>query len=292
MIDTEKNYVGKIVQVKFSYKEYQKEATGIVLEQVNTPIKFSLNLILLNGETKDIDSLVFQIHSISSVRLEKGVRDALVAFYDAKSKQTAFLKNFWKEKNVLENNVQKAYDNLKAQTGQLSFSDFSDKVEALFSAHFPSFGASYKPTYFSFSFASNNEFGISQCQQIEKYATPEKYPFLYCEYDNPLQIYADAPSFKQFCARNAPKEIPQLKGKASSTVDASVGDKNTLIVRRTYHFPLKYGMSQKTIDYLESFLSGKEKSKPSLDSVLDSAASRCAKNSSEQKIKTKDKELE
>lgn len=51
-------------------------------------------------------------------------------------------------------------------------------------------------------------------------------------------------------------------------------------------------MTQKTLDYLENVLAGKEKSKPSLDSVIDSASSRQAMDSSEKKIRTKDKELE
>ena len=274
MIDKDKDYVGKIVKVNFSYKEHQKEKTGIVLKQINTPSKFALTMILLDGKTQDFDSRSIQFNKISSVRLDREVREALVSLYKAMDEQATFLSNFWKTKNELENNVRKAQSNLTAKTGLMDLSDFGKEIVSLFSERFPISDVSRNRLYFSMNSASSIDFTVAHCREVSKYASPEQYPFLYREYDNSIQIAHDSPALARFCEQNAPKEIPELKGKVSSTVSAFIGDKNLLGVHRVYEFPLKYGMSRKTIDFLEETYLTPSKRKTSLDAMIDSAQRR------------------
>lgn len=292
MIDKDKNYVGKIIKVNFSYNGHQKEETGIVLKQMNTPSKYVITMILMDGKIRELDSRFMQFNKISSVRLDKDVREALVGLYKAMDEQAVFHANFWKRKNELENNVRKAQANLSSKTGLMDFSDFGREVERLFTERFPSSNTSYKRMYFQMNSVDAKEFTVSHSQEVCKYASPEQYPFLYHEYDNTIQIEYNSPSLKSFCERNAPKEIPELKGKVNSTLTASIGDKNTLTVSRVYEFPLKYGMTRKTIDFLEETYLAPNKSKPSLDAAIESAKSRQSETVSKSFPKKKDKELE
>lgn len=292
MIDKDKNYVGKIIKVNFSYNGHQKEETGIVLKQTNTPSKFSLSLILLNGETRELDSRRFQFNKISSVRLEKDVRDALVALYRAMDAQATFLANFWKTKNELENNVRKAQSQLNSQTGIMSVSEFRSEIESLFSERFPSSTTFPKRLYFSVDSVNEKTFLVSHNQELTKYAVPEQYPFLYREYDNSIQIDYDFPSLKTFCEKNAPAEIPALKGQGDHSLDAFLGDKGILCVRRSYELPLKYGVTRKSIDFIENSFLAPDNTKASLDSIIGSAKRKQSKTASKAAVKNKDRELE
>lgn len=292
MADLSKNYVGKVIRLHYSFNGHQKEAVGIVMEQVSTSVKTSINLLKLNGQTQEFDSRRVNFDKITSVRLDKDIRDALEGLYSAKKAQKEFIEAFWKEVTSLEQKVYAAGKRLQEQTGELSYDEFTNQVEAFFSENFPTSDAFQQQLSFSVGHICEKEFWVCHDQDVAKYATPERYSFLYREYDQTLHIEHSDPSLKSFCNKHAPKEIPQLAGKVKSSVDVSLGDKNYLTVSRIYKFPLKYGMTRKTVEFLKEFVFAPLKTKSSLDSMIGQAAQKAKQNTSKPSSRKKASERE
>lgn len=292
MAGLDKNYVGKVIRLQYTFNGNQRDVVGIVMEQKCISGNVSLNLLKLNGQTQEFDSRRASFDKISSVRLDKGVRDALEGLYSVKKAQKEFLDAFWKEKAEHERKVYAASRQLQEQTGELSYDEFTNAIEAFFSENFPTSDAFHQQLSFSVGHISDKEFWVCHNQDVVKYATPERFPFLYREYDQTLHIRYNDPSLRTFCSNHAPKEIPQLAGKVKNSVDVSLGDKNFLTVSRIYKFPLKYGMTRKSVAFVKEFVFEPVQSKASLDSMIGSATQKAKRNSFKTTSRNKQTERE
>lgn len=288
-MDTTKNYVGKVVKIYYTSNNKEYSQTGVVFAQQSTQNNnLKLSMLLTNGQ--EWDPIPFTITKVSSTRIDEGLRNALTEYCKAKISHKAFLDKFWKEKSVHEDRVKSALNNVREFSGAISHNEFMDAVIGLLNKTFPSARHSefHHNRYFSPNSIGNSEITISHVQEIEKYATPEKYPFIFREYDGCLFIESSHPSYKKFCDTHAPAELSALKGKAKTSVCANVGDKNFLTVSRTYTFPLKHGITKQSLEDIQTLLSGKQQaavSPQSFQDKLNDAHSRSGKSTTGAKTK-------
>lgn len=296
-MDFDKSYVGKVVRFEYTQYNNPQNNVGYVFDQksVYTPMGAAVefSVCLTNGNEWYPRFTPNEDLKISSVRMDKSLRDALKAYGDARSAQNALLTRFEAQKRQHNDAVNQAKQAVKAASKDMSMQDMIQAVEALFKEAYPSSG-DYYLRYFDCTSCSSKEITMTQIQDVEKWATPEKYSFLYREYDGNLSLYHDRWDFRDFCKRNAPAIIPALKG-YKSHVGGSIGDKNWLSVGRSYVIPLKHGLTKDSLQDIKDVLSGKTRStstvkKPSLDSAIKSASSRTVKKTPEKPDKAKDKE--
>lgn len=262
-----KNYVGKVVRLSFSRNGSDASQIGVVYAQENQDGRVVFKMLLTNGQLwtgtfRADDNLKF-----SSVRIDEGLRKALTDFCKVKIKQDEFLSRFTQEKYRHEDNVKSAINAVKERSDEMTTTDFMNVVRGLFQQRYPSSGGWNEQRYFDCHSCSSTDVTVCQCQEIEKYATPECYSFLYREYDGYLFVRHDCQEHDDFCRRNAPPILPELKN-FESKVYATLGDKNFLEVERTYEIPLKYGLSKRSIEHIKESVFG---IKPSLDNVIASA---------------------
>lgn len=276
MNDTNKNYVGKVIKVYYKADGKEHMKTGIVISQGTLSNgKPKMSMLLTDGN-EWLSSYV-NVEKITSARIDENLRAALTQYYKAKTEQETFLQTFWKEKGRHEQNVSASLKAVRDCSGSMSYNEFSAAVEKLFKDTFPSeedHSGWYKK-YFHCSGGCQTEISIDHVQDIEKYATPEKYSFIRRRYDDTLTIESDTPGFQQFCERNAPPVIPSLKGKCKTEVDANIGDK-WLTVCRTYTLPLTNGYNKESLQDLKALLTAPVKSK--LSDRISSAEKKKAAN--------------
>jgi len=291
-MEDSKNYVGKVVKVHYTDNSGKSASqTGIVLSQrtlsSGTP---QLNMLLIDG--REWLSTYVKAEKITSARIDENLRKCLTEYYKAKVDQTAFLNNFQKERAVHEEKVGSALKAIRDVSGVMSWREFSDAVENLFRDTFPQAEDhnSWYKKYFHCSSGSQTEVTLSHVQDIEKYASPEKYSFIRREYDGCLFIEPDTPGFKQFCEKHAPAEIPGMKGKCKTSVDAEIGDKNWLTVERVYHLPLTNGYSRQSLKDLSDLIHSPVKSK--LSDRIQAAEGRKTAAGTTSKTNTKKKDHE
>lgn len=280
MADLEKNYVGKVVRVHYidRYRSNEvAEITGIVSEQKESGDAKVFSLIKMNGQAAMLNTRYDRIEKITSVRLEKGVREALEGLYLARKEQKTVLEALQKKKVELEQRVETAEKRLQAETGELTHKEVREAVEAFFREHFHTSNAFWRNCYFYVSSIGPKELTIAHVQDVTKYATPEQFPFIYREYDGQLFVRDKHPALQDFAERNAPQEIRQLSGKVKNTLSVSIGDKNYLSVSRCYTLPLKYGLNRKSIENLKEFVLSPAKGKPSLDEQIGAARPNAGK---------------
>lgn len=276
-MDTNKNYVGKVVKVQFTSCGQPSSRTGVVFQQDDTPTSVRLRMIMTTGVEWEPTFREGEVFTISSVRIDKDLRAALENACDAKIKQKEFLDRFWKEKSRLEREVENAVQSVRECSGEMSRQAFMKEVEALFCERYPETGGFHNKKYFSWNSVSDKDFSVSQIQEIEKYIQPESYPFVYREYDGTLRIDSSCKAYKEFCEKNAPQVILEPKDKAKTTVSASIGDKNFLLVSRSYTFPLKDGFTKKGLQGIRDLLHSSRK--PSLaDRIQDANAKSKSKD--------------
>lgn len=268
------DFVGKVV--KISGKDnwgIDFSITGIVYTQRegfkgNSTI---YSLIKTNGSIAD---KVVVMHNgeakVTSTKIAPELRIALKEAYKAKLKLDAFEEKYKKELASHKDFLNSALISVKESSKEYSSSEFIDKVVALFDEKYPSSGDYYRK-YFEADSWSSTQVSVRQSQEIEKWANPEKYPFLYREYDNTIHIRSDSKSLKDFCDRNAPRIIPELEKHCKVEVSASLGDKEWLSVQRVYTFPIKYGFSQMSIDDIKERFWGERSKKISIEEQISSA---------------------
>ena len=257
-MDKLKNYVGKVVRLQFLNNGEVRTKTGIVYKQDQNGDRVSFSMLLTNGQVwspwfDSRDQL-----KISFVRIDENLRKALTDFCKVKMKQEAFLKQFLQEKTQHENNVETAISAVKELSDEITVKDCMDAFSELFRQRYPSSGYSHHLNYFDCRSASPSEVTVCHCQEIDKYATPEQYSFLYREYDDTMHIHCEGKDYKNFCERNAPAVKPELE-KFKSKIYATIGDKNFLEVQRAYIIPLKYGLSKRSIDHIKETVFGIKK---------------------------------
>lgn len=275
------NYVGKVV--KITGKDglnLDFVFTGIVYEQKILRDRPAVSLILTNGAVKP-DLRLVSDYKITSTKIEPELRVALKDAFRAKVKLMAFEQKYLAEKEVLENSLSKTLLSVKDNSNEMTTREFMDAVEKLFTEKYPSSG-NWNLKYFTIASYSSNEITMKQVQEVEKYANPEKFSFLYREYDDAMFIEENAPGYKEFCERNAPGIIPELGKHCTTEVFATIGDKNWLSVNRAYTFPIKYGTTKKSLEDIKERILGM---KPSLESRIKSAESSRERASAE-KVKS------
>jgi len=273
-MDNNKNYVGKVIKVYYKANGKEQTQTGIVMsQQLLSSGKLKMDMLLTDG--REWLSTYVNVEKITFARVDEKLRAALTKYYKAKIEQEAFLKAFWKEKAAHEDNVSDALKAVRNCSGTMSFNEFSAAVENLFKETFPyaEDHSGWCKKYFHCSGGSQTEIQVDHVKDVEKYATPEKYSFIRRRYDGTLTIEPDTPGYKQFCERCAPPEIPSLKGKCKTEVDANIGDK-WLTVSRTYSFPLTNGYSKQSLQALTDLL--RSPSKTNLAEQISSAEKRKA----------------
>lgn len=260
-MENNKNYVGKVIKVYYTASGKEQTETGIVLSQrVLSSGKPQMNMLLTDGN--EWLSTYVKVDKITSARIDETLRAALTQYYKARVEQEIFLNKFREEKAAHEQNVSNALRAVRDTSGTMSYNEFTSAVENLFKDTFPheeDHSGWYKK-YFHCSGGSQTEIQIDHVKDIEKYARPEQYPFIRRLYDDNLTIEPNTPGFQRFCERNAPAEIPALKGKCKSVIGASIGDK-WLTVKRTYKFPLVNGYSKQSLQALKELLCSPAKSK-------------------------------
>lgn len=294
MADTLKDYTGKIVRVHYLAGGQENSKTGIVFNQVNKGENMDLTMFLTNGSTWQ-PPYKAEITKVTSVRMEEDLRNALKVLYEAKRQQKAFLESVKTQERMHAEAVSFALKAVKEASGEITISDFMQEAENLFRNRFPSSGGFHNNRYFHCSSASASEITLSQIQEVEKYADPKRYTFLYRRYDGSMTFTSEDNGFKKFCERCAPPIISALSGFAEISTDASVGDKAFLTASRDYTFALPYGCTKDSLRYLQDILDGKIKAsvkeekapkKKSLAEQIQNADSK--KKASSQRDKTKE----
>lgn len=275
MSEINKNYTGKVVRMEFTRDGRPQNVVGYVYDQKEVAAYRGMctefSMCLTNGNDWNPRFYPDSDLKISSVRMDKDLRDALKAYGDAKVAQTAFLKRFEEQKGVHAKAVDAARQAVRGVSKDMSATDMMRAVEALFDKAFPCTGG-HSSQYFHCTSCGSKDITMTQIRDVEKYATPEKYPFLYRQYDQTLRIYYDSKEFNAFCQKNAPAVVPALKGFKNS-VDGSIGDKNWLTVSRSYEIPLTHGLTKDSLEDIKAFLDGRGK-KPSLADQIQSAGSK------------------
>lgn len=285
-MDSIKNYVGKVVKVQFTSLGKPTSRTGVVFQQDNGPSSVKLHMILTTGAEWEPTFREGEDLTISSVRIDKDLREALEKVCDAKIKHKAFLDKFWKEKSMHETNVANSLKELKECSDEMTREAFMQEVEAMFREKYPASGGFQRQRYFTWDSVSDKAFSVSQTQEMEKYIQPESYAFIYREYDGTLFIDSSVKGYKEFCERNAPPILPELKDKAKTTVSASIGDKNFLLVHRSYEFPLKDGFTKKELQGIRDMLYPSRKL--SLDDKIKEAGAKAGASNARAKNPVKD----
>lgn len=276
-IDTGKNYVGKIIRTNYIYNGEEYSGVGIVYQQERVGEHLRFTLLLPSGQEWRQPFTTESMTKISSVRMEESLRTALKDLCQAKLEHKAFLDRFWSEKRAQEQRVERAQKVVQEASGQLSHNEFRNAIEELFRSRYPSQSGYDSRCYFELDSLSSNEVTIRHMQEVEKYATPERYPFLYRRYDDTMAVSESHPSYQSFCQRYGAPVLPTLKGYCAGEPDACVGDKNILILVRRYTFQLPHGLSRQSLKDISAILDGtisQNKKKPSLDAQITGANSR------------------
>ena len=258
MAEAFKDYTGKIVRVHYLAGGQENTKTGIVFNQVNKGENIDVTMFLTNGTTWQ-PPYKAQITKVTSVRMEEDLRQALKVLYEAKRQQKAFLESVKTQERMHAEAVAFALKAVKEASHEMSMRDFMDAAESLFRKYFPSTGGFHSERYFSCNSMSSSEVTLTHVQEVEKYANPERYSFLYRRYDGTITFTSDDNGLKRFCERNAPSVIPSLKSFAKIDFDAHVGDKDFLTVSRAYTIALPYGCTKESLQHLKDILDGKVK---------------------------------
>lgn len=268
-MSTFKDLTNQIIELSYSQNGYEHSQIGIVYRQDDLDKLVKLHMMLITGQEWTPSFFKSEI-SVSLVQVNKDLEVALQEYAKVRQAQIAFQEDFWKKKALHEKNVTLALKEVKEHSGYMTFRDFEEEIDKLFSKKFPSSLFSRKKQYFSLRSLSDDSLTVDHIQDIQKYAKSDEYPFLFREYDDSLCIDESAPGYLEFCQRNAPPIIPSLRDKANTYVSANIGDKGSLSVVRSYEFPLKYGSTKQSFEHLKEFLFGN----PSLEEKIKEASSR------------------
>lgn len=272
------NYVGKIVKISGTDSwSHDFSVVGIVCGQRAGFKGDSTVFSLIKTDGSYCDSVAVMHNEkakITATQIEPELRNALKEAYRAKIKLTAFEEKYNAEKKVLEEALSATYLKIKEHSNDMTSREFMDALGKLFTDKYPSSGGMWDRKYFEVNSISSKEVSMRQVQDVEKYATPEGYPFLHRRYDETLSIDSQSPEYKRFCERHAPNIIPELGKHCKTEVYAGLGDKNWLSVIRVYSFPIKYGYSKKSLQDIQERILGMKVSKPSLSSKIEAAEAR------------------
>lgn len=263
-MNDKKRIVGKIVKIRFSDERKCSERVGIILKYDANEESNWVHISMMQTDgtmwyaTKRLDC----ISRISAARIAPTLRTALVQFHRAALQQEQFLEQSRKEKAAYEANVASAQAAIREIAGTLDHSSFSQELEEMFAKHYPpggNFGSCYQePIQFECRSIEAERFTMSHTRMVDKYASPEAYPFIHREYDQSLSLLPSDAAYGRFCERNAPSVITDLALFGRVSAEASLGEKNTLMAHRNYTFPLKYGLSRKSLAEIERTLFGGE----------------------------------
>jgi len=270
-IDTSKNYVGKILRTTYVYNGQEHSRVGIVYQQEKEGDHLRFTMLLPNGQEWKQPFTTESITKMTSVHMDESLRKALKDLCNVKLEQQAFLKQFWAEKLNYERKVAQAQAQVQELSGELSEYEFRTAIENLFREKYPTTGGYDTGRYFEINSWCKQEVTMRHVQEIQKWANPEQYPFMYREYDDNYFINENHPGYKSFCERHAAPLIPALKDYCKGT-GANVGDKRHLTVSRYYTFQIIHGFSRQSLQEISTILDGtRTKTKKSLNAQITNA---------------------
>lgn len=268
------NYIGKIVKISGTDSwGHEFSRVGMVYAQregfKGDSTVFSI--IKTDGTLADTVAVMHDGNAkITATKIEPELRVALKEAYKLKLKLDAFEEKYKSELQVQKNAFANALNGVKENSNDLTSNEFIDAVVELFRERYPSSG-DYYTKRFEADCWSPTEVTVKQSQDVEKWANPEKYGFLYREYDNTIHMRHDSKELKVFCERNAPRVIPELEKCCKVGTSASLGDKEWLSVERTYTFPIKYGYTKKSVEEIKERIFGICVKQPSVDEQIAAA---------------------
>lgn len=266
------NYVGKIIKISGT-NSWGREftVTGIVYAQHdNDRVGGSTTFSMIKTDGSVASSISVRHDDaikITSTKIDPELRAALKEAYKTKLKLDAFEEKYNKEVAAHKDAVSMALKNVKANSNELTSNEFIDAVVSLFDEKYPASG-NYYTKRFEASSWSTTEVTVQQSEDVDKWANPEKYGFLYREYDNTIHMYHDSKELKEFCERHAPSIIPELAKHCKTSVSASLGDKEWLSVSRRYTFPIKHGYTKKSIEEIKERIFGIRTKLPSVEEQI------------------------
>jgi len=265
-IESKDMYKMKRIKIKGDKNEF----IGILVGNNNMDDFLANSLYAYNYQILSIDGTKYkvkesQIQQISTVKnVDNDIREMLNQ-YGLKRKQIDKKLNKMKKEavNLLDDKKKDEDELMKkvvAKRGLLFPEEFRSKL-------YKKIKEKTRNEYDLYTSGSylDNLINIDISKRIEKYATPEKYSFIYEEYDRSLQIGYDTPSYKKFIKKYDNKfNILSAKGLKelgkeygciiNQSSELSVGDKNWL----SYNFCLCIQFDKKFIlneDYLNKVVS-------------------------------------
>lgn len=273
------NYVGRIVKISGTNPwKHPVSKVGIVYAQKEGYKGESTNFTLIkpNGEIESVSVVHNSDTKITATKLDPDLRAALKESYKVKVKLEAFRSKVSQELKRMEGELADTLRIVKETSGELTSNEFIDQINTLLRERYPATGGYYTTKSFSVVCWSATVVTAEQSQDVDKWANPEKYSFLYREYDNTIHISYDSQSYKDFCVRNAPSVIPELAKYCDANIEATLGDKEWLSVGRRYTFPIKHGYSQKSIEEIKMLLFGGRAKPQSIEEQIRDAETRRA----------------
>lgn len=234
---------------------WSKEEVGIVIETSHT--YYPYQFIGLDGEVVDIplsDREEFLKFSIVK-GIDPEVRKYMNGYGRVRKKE---FKSYLKAKETYEKLDNKLRDDLssfkrevKVVSGVMSLRDFANVIRRNLSEKYDDHSVFHGAKSVHITGYTSNGITISFTQEIEKYAHPSSYPFLFEEYDMTLHVNHDCKTideYKKKYDKNFNIEVNTIKkvksvNEVRESSSFAIGDKNFLIYYKDIDIEFERGFS-------------------------------------------------
>lgn len=232
-----------------------REIVGIVIKQEEE--MDGMDVFKMIASTGTIMNVAIKKEDkVTSTKLKTEVRDALKNAY----KQ-------YKDKKELEEEIKKMERALREKKQELDeglkkIKEVSDEftIRDLANNFYNIKSYSTNP--------ANPRFDFYLKKEVEKYARPEDYSFLYREYDGNIFIDNNEACIKRYGLKVPKPQIEHLKKQLKHTKlenvsdDCSIGDKSTLYVSKVFEFAIKKGVKRSEImqecEFIDKWIKSQE----------------------------------
>ena len=213
----------------------------VAISHLNFPREDMIQYVKITGEVCQLT--MNRIQKATSTRsLSHETRNLLISLSKNIKQENEEKLRHQRQITIIRNAIEMHKNKLIEVSGFYSSNVFNSKAEALFEK--------YLHKNLRICSWSKDYIILSEYKDIEKWYNPEKFPFLYREYDNTIHI-GDSDAANKFAKQNAPDIIPRLKKISKECkVSLSLGDK-WLGVDMEYKIVMPYGFTQKSLDYFE-----------------------------------------
>lgn len=232
----------KIYKLTISYAGDNVDVI-VAISHLNYPQKDMLQYVKLTGEIGQIT--INRILKATSTRsLSPETRNLLISLSKNIKQENEERIRHQRQISIIHNAIDQHKKDLIKASGVFSDNIFNNKLVALFQKY-------TGKNNLDVTCWCKDYVWLSEYKDIEKWYNPEKFPFLYREYDDTIHVGNEKEADK-FAERNAPSIIPLIKrvSKKQKAV-LSLGDK-WLGVNMQYKILIPYGYTQKSLDFLES----------------------------------------